>query len=74
MKQVNGVVNQNIRKILYKYTVKTDLLDFRFALYYPPMSTVTISNGYIYVKIDFYALLYKENGRFMYKNERVCAM
>ena len=32
-----------------------------------PMSTVTISNGYIYVKIDFYALLYKENGRFVYK-------
>ena len=44
------------------------------SLYYLPMSTVTISKGYIYVKIDFYALLYKENVRLMYKNERVCAM
>ena len=31
-------------------------------------------NIYIYVEDNFYALLYKENGRFMYKNQRVCAM
>ena len=49
-------------------------MNIRSKLIEKPVSTVTIFNGYIYVKMDFYSLLYKENGRFMYKNERVCAM